>query len=348
MIVVLAAAPTLASPAARRAPTARDLAFADFIASLWPMAETLGVSRKTFDRAFEGVAFDPRVVAKPAPGRVHDSDLGLYRGRGLGRPDRPRPRQGAGGRALARQGGHDLRRRLRRFSWGSGAWRSDFGASPGTFDVVRSLASLAFVRFRDEYFRDELLSALAILEEGDIAPRAMIGSWAGAMGQTQFMPSSFLAYAVDFTARAGATSGRARRTPSARPPTSWPPTAGRATSPGVSRSPCRPVSRSQTPISRAGALLRPSPRAASSEPTESRFGRGEGRLLHAGRAQGADLPRHRQLRRHQGLQFLDRLRARASPCSAIPSWAVAGSRRALATERTARSALRKCAIFRPG
>ena len=50
----------------------------------------------------------------------------------------------------------------------------------------------------DDYFRDELLSALAILEEGDIQPRAMRGSWAGAMGQTQFMPSSFLVYAIDF------------------------------------------------------------------------------------------------------------------------------------------------------
>ena len=81
-----------------------------------------------------------------------------------------------------------------------GIWglETDFGAAPGAFDVVRSLASLAFVRFRDDYFRNELLSALAILQAGDIAPRAMTGSWAGAMGQTQFMPSSFLAYAVDF------------------------------------------------------------------------------------------------------------------------------------------------------
>jgi membrane-bound lytic murein transglycosylase B len=60
------------------------------------------------------------------------------------------------------------------------------------------LASLAFAHFRGDYFRDELLSALVILQEGDIAPRDMRGSWAGAMGQTQFMPSSFLLYAVDF------------------------------------------------------------------------------------------------------------------------------------------------------
>ena len=60
------------------------------------------------------------------------------------------------------------------------------------------LASLAYIHFQGDYFRDELLSALVILEEGDIAPSLMRGSWAGAMGQTQFMPSSYLAYAVAF------------------------------------------------------------------------------------------------------------------------------------------------------
>ena len=65
-------------------------------------------------------------------------------------------------------------------------------------NAIRSLASLAFVRFRGAYFRDELRNALAILQEGDSAPRAMVGSWAGAMGQTQLMPSSFVAFAVDF------------------------------------------------------------------------------------------------------------------------------------------------------
>ena len=81
-----------------------------------------------------------------------------------------------------------------------GIWgmETEFGAFEGSDNVIRSLASLAFVHFRGDYFRDELISALSILEEGDISPRDMVGSWAGAMGQTQFMPSSFLEYAVDF------------------------------------------------------------------------------------------------------------------------------------------------------
>ena len=81
-----------------------------------------------------------------------------------------------------------------------GVWglETDFGDFPGSNNVIQSLASLAYVHFQGDYFRDELLSALVMLEEGDIAPSLMRGSWAGAMGQTQFMPSSYLAYAVAF------------------------------------------------------------------------------------------------------------------------------------------------------
>jgi lytic murein transglycosylase len=81
-----------------------------------------------------------------------------------------------------------------------GIWgmETEFGAFEGSDNVIRSLASLAFVHYRGDYFRGELLSALMILEEGDIGARQMVGSWAGAMGQTQFMPSSFRDYAVDF------------------------------------------------------------------------------------------------------------------------------------------------------
>ena len=81
-----------------------------------------------------------------------------------------------------------------------GVWglETDFGDDVGSNSVIRALTTLAYVRFRGDYFRDELLSALVILERGDISPAVMLGSWAGAMGQTQFMPSSYLAYAVDF------------------------------------------------------------------------------------------------------------------------------------------------------
>ena len=75
---------------------------------------------------------------------------------------------------------------------------SDFGRVTGGFRVIPALATLAHDGRRGAYFRRELLAALKILDEGHIGVREMVGSWAGAMGQSQFMPSSFRAYARDF------------------------------------------------------------------------------------------------------------------------------------------------------
>ncbi len=74
---------------------------------------------------------------------------------------------------------------------------SDFGRRTGGFSVIGALATLAYDGCRGTYFRRELLNALQILSEGHIKPADMTGSWAGAMGQSQFMPSSFLSRAVD-------------------------------------------------------------------------------------------------------------------------------------------------------
>jgi peptidoglycan lytic transglycosylase B len=75
---------------------------------------------------------------------------------------------------------------------------SDYGRLTGEFNVVAALATLAYDGRRSAYFRKELLQALRIVDAGHISPAAMTGSWAGAMGQNQFMPSSFLDFAVDF------------------------------------------------------------------------------------------------------------------------------------------------------
>jgi len=79
--------------------------------------------------------------------------------------------------------------------WGM---ETDFGRNMGGFKVVDALATLAYEGRRSAYFRQELLEALQILDQGHITPERMLGSWAGAMGQSQFMPSSFLRYAQDF------------------------------------------------------------------------------------------------------------------------------------------------------
>ena len=75
---------------------------------------------------------------------------------------------------------------------------SNYGTMGGDRPVIRSTATLACVGRRRDYFREEFLSALEILQRGDIAPERLVGSWAGAFGPTQFMPTSFKRYAVDF------------------------------------------------------------------------------------------------------------------------------------------------------
>jgi lytic murein transglycosylase len=76
---------------------------------------------------------------------------------------------------------------------------TDFGNAKDRWDVFRSLSTLAYVRYRPPYFRNELMVALKIMQDGHISRGEMLSSWAGAMGQTQFMPTNFVDYAVDFS-----------------------------------------------------------------------------------------------------------------------------------------------------
>jgi lytic murein transglycosylase len=173
-------------------------AFERFIASLWPLAEQRGVSRTTFDRAFAGVSFDPKVVAVSEAQPEFVRPIWQYVASAVSGDRVER------GRAEAEEASAWLTKARETYGveeavilavWGI---ETDFGRFVGSNSVIRALATLAYIHFQGDFFRDELLSALVILEEGDIAPSLMRGSWAGAMGQTQFMPSSYLAYAVDF------------------------------------------------------------------------------------------------------------------------------------------------------
>jgi membrane-bound lytic murein transglycosylase B len=74
---------------------------------------------------------------------------------------------------------------------------SNYGTRLGDFEVVAALATLAYNNFRAKFFREQLIAALKIVSQGHIGLHAMKGSWAGAMGQCQFIPTSFLAYAAD-------------------------------------------------------------------------------------------------------------------------------------------------------
>ncbi len=75
---------------------------------------------------------------------------------------------------------------------------TDFGAGNGNFQTIRSLASLAYDCRRPDKFRGELLAALKIVDRGDMSPADMHGAWARVIGQTQFLPSSYLKFAVDY------------------------------------------------------------------------------------------------------------------------------------------------------
>ena len=172
-------------------------AFDAFVTALWPDAQAAGISRAVFDDALRGVTPDPTIVALTRKQSefvrpMSDYVAGAASAQRLAR-----------GRAAGEQWASTLDRVERASGvpreivlavWGM---ESGFGANTGGFYVVRALATLAFVRHRGDFFRDELVQALRILQQDHIARSAMKGSWAGAMGQTQFMPSSFLAYAVD-------------------------------------------------------------------------------------------------------------------------------------------------------
>ncbi len=172
--------------------------FREFVDRLWPLAEKRGVSRITFDNAFAGVSFDPKVPAsaESQPEFVRPIWDYLASAESADRVEHGRDRARSEGLWLSRaRDAYGVDDTVILGVWGL---ETDFGGFAGSNNIIRSLASLAYIHFQGDYFRDELLSALVILQEGDIAPSLMRGSWAGAMGQTQFMPSSYLTYAVAF------------------------------------------------------------------------------------------------------------------------------------------------------
>ena len=192
-VLVLALA-LLASPAA-----AQDGDFSGFVASLRSDAAARGISQGTFDAAFAGLRGpDPDVVARTRrqgefSRPVWDYLVGAASGARIAKGQAQGKRLAPTFAAIEAKTG--VPRAIVLAFWGV---ESDFGASAGSLPTIRALASLAYARHRGSLFRDELLAALQILENGDIEPARMVGSWAGAMGQVQFLPSVYLKEAVDF------------------------------------------------------------------------------------------------------------------------------------------------------
>jgi membrane-bound lytic murein transglycosylase B len=173
--------------------------FAGFVAGVRRDARRVGISDATLDRAFAGVHANQRVIELDRKQPEFTMTWEQYRSRIVSdaRIAKGRELYGRHRELLDRVSAHyGVPAGIVMGIWGL---ESNYGQSTGGFNVIEALATLSWEGRRAAFFRSELMDALRILASGDIAPAQMTGSYAGAMGQTQFMPDSFLKYAVDFS-----------------------------------------------------------------------------------------------------------------------------------------------------
>jgi len=195
---LLAAAPLLALPLGGGRAIGAESDFSSFLAGLRRDALAQGVRPGTVDLAFRYIQFLPKVIELDQrqpdrtltfadfitkvvnPQRIEDARRNLAENLGL--LQRVQQRFGVQPRFIVAL-------------WGV---ESDFGKTQGSYSVPAALATLAYEGRRGPMFRSEAITSLKIIDQGHIRADNMLGSWAGAMGQCQFMPSTFLSYAVDF------------------------------------------------------------------------------------------------------------------------------------------------------
>jgi membrane-bound lytic murein transglycosylase B len=160
-------------------------------------AAAKGISQAAINSGLNGVTLDQGVLSRDRSQKVFSQSFEEFSGRMV--PPRLTPgsnKMKQYGSALGRiEESYGVPGEVLVAIWGL---ETDFGANIGKFPTIRSLATLAYDCRRADTFRAELMDALRIIERGDIAPADMRGAWAGELGQTQFMPSSYLKYAVDF------------------------------------------------------------------------------------------------------------------------------------------------------
>ena len=156
-----------------------------------------GVSQTVLASSLAGVTLDKAVLARDQNQKVFSQTFEEFSGRMVP----PRLTRGSN---MLKQYGSVLGRIEQTYGvpgeiivaiWGL---ESDYGVNLGKFQTVRSLASLAYDCRRSELFKAELMDILRVIERGDLSAQDLRGAWAGEVGQTQFMPSSYVKYAVDF------------------------------------------------------------------------------------------------------------------------------------------------------
>jgi lytic murein transglycosylase len=189
-VLVMPGAPTLAASCGTGS-------FQTWLDEFKNEAAAKGISQVAIASGLSGVTLDQGVLSRDRSQRVFNQSFEEFSGRMV-------PPRLARGANLMKQYGSALARIEQSYGvpgevlvaiWGL---ETDYGVNIGKFPTIRSLATLAYDCRRSEMFRAELLDALRIVERGDLAPSEMRGAWAGEIGQTQFMPSSYLKFAVDF------------------------------------------------------------------------------------------------------------------------------------------------------
>src|SRR5882672_8345314 len=183
---------------------APDPAFAQWLESLWPAAQSMGVSRRTFDTAARGLEPDLSLPDLDLPGRVPPGQPEFAQSPAEYLSEATISRLAEQGRRLASEQRTTLAAIKRQFGvpanvvlaiWGR---ETAYGTYKLPYNAVRVLATQAYIGKRKEKFRDEFLLALKIVDEGHVKLADMRSSWAGAMGLTQFLPSEFYKHGVDF------------------------------------------------------------------------------------------------------------------------------------------------------
>jgi lytic murein transglycosylase len=189
-LVLTSAAPAIAAPCGSGT-------FEAWLEDFKKEATSKGIAPAAIQAGLNGVTLDNAVLTRDKSQKVFSQTFEEFSGRMVP----PRMTRGSN---MLKQYGSVLSRIEQTYGvppevivaiWGL---ETDFGVNIGKFPTMRSLATLAYDCRRSDTFKAELMDALRIIERGDIAPQEMRGAWAGEIGQTQFMPSSYVKYAVDF------------------------------------------------------------------------------------------------------------------------------------------------------
>ncbi len=180
-------------------PVTANKGFDSWISGFRRRALAQGIHPAVFDRAFRGVTYNAGVIEKDRNQSEFTKTIWEYLDSAAS------DKRIANGKA-ALQAHRQLLERIEATYgvekevvvavWGL---ESSYGTYRGTTPLIEALATLSYDGRRGPFFESQLIAALKIVQAGDVDPRAMTGSWAGAMGHTQFIPTSYLAYAVDFT-----------------------------------------------------------------------------------------------------------------------------------------------------